>query len=59
MTNDELTLETDGVALQGWDRVSVTRSIERLPSSFSLGLLDYFPETNSRRRVRPGLAANA
>lgn len=54
MTNDELTLETDGVALQGWDRVSVTRSIERMPSSFSLGLLDYFPETNSRRRVRPG-----
>ncbi|EFJ7594983.1 phage tail protein, partial [Escherichia coli] len=52
--NDELILETDGVAIQGWDRISVTRSIERLPSSFSLGLLDLYPGSNNQRRVRAG-----
>ncbi len=53
MAPDELILETGGVAVQGWDRVAVTRSIECLPSSFSLGLLDFYPGAD-RRRVRPG-----
>lgn len=51
---DDLTLETDGVALQGWDRIEVTRSIERLPSTFSLSLLDLYPGSDNRKRVRPG-----
>jgi len=51
---DDLTLETNGVALQGWDRIEVTRSIERLPSTFSLSLLDFYPGSENRKRVRPG-----
>ncbi|EIB7831425.1 phage tail protein [Salmonella enterica] len=53
-TDDELVLETNGVVIQGWERISVTRGIERLPSSFSLGLLDLYPGSDNQQRVRAG-----
>ncbi|MGS8542327.1 phage baseplate assembly protein, partial [Salmonella enterica subsp. enterica serovar Anatum] len=40
--------------MQGWERISVTRGIERLPSSFSLGLLDLYPGSDNQQRVRAG-----
>ncbi|WP_029686146.1 phage baseplate assembly protein [Tatumella saanichensis] len=54
--NDELVLETGGRAIQGWDRVSVTRGVERLPSSFSLSLLDLYPGSDEIQRVQAGEA---
>ncbi|MFM4236926.1 phage baseplate assembly protein, partial [Klebsiella quasipneumoniae subsp. similipneumoniae] len=39
---------------EGWDSVRVTRSIERFPSDFSLGLMDYYPGTNDKQLVQEG-----
>lgn len=41
--NDDLTLEVGGRAITGWSKVKVTRSIEKLPSSFELSLMDRYP----------------
>lgn len=51
---DELTLIVGGKSLKGWDRVRVTRSIERLPSDFDLGLMDYYAADKERQFVKPG-----
>lgn len=53
-TNNELVLETGGRAISGWDSIYVTRSIERLPSTFSLGLLDLYPGSNDTQKVTEG-----
>lgn len=54
--SDELTLEVSGREISGWDHVRVTRSIERLPSDFSLSLMDYYPASNEKQLVSPGEA---
>ncbi|MEC5321133.1 phage tail protein [Brenneria populi subsp. brevivirga] len=51
---DELNLTVGKKSLKGWDRVRVTRSIERLPSDFDLGLMDYYVEDKSAQLVSPG-----
>ena len=51
---DELTLIVGNKSLKGWDRVRVTRGIERLPSDFDLGLLDYYAADKAQQVVKPG-----
>lgn len=52
--SDELTLEVGGRSISGWDQIRVTRSIERLPSDFSLSLMDYYPGSDEKQLVTPG-----
>ncbi|MHB9807000.1 phage baseplate assembly protein [Pantoea ananatis] len=51
---DEMILSVGGRNIQGWDDVRVTRGIERLPSDFDLGLMDYFPGSSEKQLVREG-----
>ncbi len=51
---DDLTLSVGGKIISGWDQVRVTRGIERLPSSFDLSLMDYYPGSNEQQLVKPG-----
>lgn len=51
---DDLFLTLGGRVISGWDEISVTRSIERLPSEFSLSLMDYYPGNNEKQLVNPG-----
>lgn len=52
--SDELTLEVRGREISGWDQVRVTRSIEHLPSDFSLSLMDFYPGSDNQQLVNPG-----
>lgn len=52
--SDELTLEVGGREISGWDQVRVTRSIEHLPSDFSLSLMDHYPGSDEKQLVTPG-----
>ena len=51
---DEITLEVGGKIISGWDSVRVTRGIERFPSDFDLGLMDYYPGTADKQTVNEG-----
>lgn len=51
---DDLILEVNGREISGWDQIRVTRSIERLPSDFSLSLMDYYPGSGNQQLVKPG-----
>ncbi|BBI92814.1 putative phage Mu P protein [Serratia symbiotica str. Tucson] len=51
---DELILISGGKQISGWDSVRVTRSIERLPSYFTLSLMDYYPGNDDKQLVLPG-----
>ncbi|TKI02901.1 phage baseplate assembly protein [Martelella alba] len=52
--SDELTLTVNNKIISGWDRVRVTRGIERLPSDFELSLMDYYPGSDEQQLVKPG-----
>ena len=52
--SDELTLQVAGKLISGWDQVRVTRSIERLPSDFSLSLMDEYPGSDEQQLVVEG-----
>ncbi|EKN5071354.1 phage baseplate assembly protein [Yersinia enterocolitica] len=52
--SDDLTLEVGGRAITGWSKVQVTRSIEKLPSSFELSLMDRYPASGGQQWVNPG-----
>ncbi|MFW5401229.1 contractile injection system protein, VgrG/Pvc8 family [Yersinia sp. 1252 StPb PI] len=54
MPSDDLTLEIDGRAITGWSKVQVTRSIEKLPSSFELSLMDRYPASGGQQWIIPG-----
>lgn len=51
---DELLLKTDGRTICGWQDISVTRGIERLPSGFDLSLMDRYPASQYQQYVNPG-----
>ncbi|HDF2355516.1 TPA: hypothetical protein PC521_005215 [Klebsiella michiganensis] len=51
---DVVTLTVGDKKIEGWDSVRVTRSVERFPSDFSLGLLDYYPGTHEQQLVVEG-----
>lgn len=51
---DQLTLTINGKRIEGWDSVRVTRGIERFPSDFDLGLMDYFPGSDEEQLVNEG-----
>lgn len=51
---DDLVLTVGNRSIVGWDEIRVTRGIERLPSDFSLSLLDYYPGSNEKQLVAPG-----
>ncbi len=52
--SDDLTLSIDNKLITGWDNIRVTRSIERLPSDFSLSLMDLYPGSDNQQWVNPG-----
>lgn len=54
MTNDDVSLIVDGKRISGWDSVRITRGIERFPSDFDLGLMDYYPGSNEKQLVKEG-----
>lgn len=45
MTDDTLTLTVKGQRLTGWQRVSVTRSLESVPASFDIQVTEKYPDT--------------
>ncbi|EMO9494388.1 phage tail protein, partial [Raoultella ornithinolytica] len=51
---DVVRLTVGNKTIEGWDAVRVTRSIERFPSDFSLGLMDYYPGTSEKQLVQEG-----
>lgn len=51
---DVVALTVGNKKIEGWDSVRVTRSIERFPSDFSLGLMDYYPGTDEKQLVQEG-----
>lgn len=51
---DELILTVGHRQISGWDSVRVTRGVERLPSDFSLSLMDYYPGDSQQQLVEPG-----
>ncbi|MBL5827648.1 phage baseplate assembly protein [Serratia fonticola] len=53
MIND-LVLTVGNRQVVGWDEIRVTRGIERLPSDFSLSLMDYYPGSDEKQLVVPG-----
>ncbi|MEG5771876.1 phage baseplate assembly protein, partial [Enterobacter roggenkampii] len=53
---DVVSLTVDGKIIEGWDSVRVTRGIERFPSDFDLGLMDYFPGNEDRQLVEEGMS---
>ncbi len=53
--NDDLTLEVGGRAITGWSKVKVTRSIEKLPSSFELSLMDRYPASGGNSGLTPAI----
>lgn len=50
---DELYLEVRGGALHGWDRIRITRGIERMPSDFDISIMNYYPG-GEQKLVSPG-----
>ena len=52
--DDVVSLTVGGKKIEGWDSVRVTRAIERFPSDFDLGLMDYFPGSQDEQLVREG-----
>ncbi|WP_447886439.1 phage baseplate assembly protein [Serratia fonticola] len=52
--NDDLVLTVGNREIMGWNEIRVTRGIERLPSDFSLSLMDYYPGSNEKQLVVPG-----
>ena len=55
--NDQeiVSLTVGGKIIEGWDSVRVTRGIERFPSDFDLGLMDYFPGSDQKQLVKEGM----
>lgn len=53
--SDTLTLQVGGQQLSGWQRVSVTRSMDSIPASFDLEVTEKFPNT-ADVNVQPGQA---
>lgn len=51
---DELYLDVRGRALHGWDRIRITRGIERMPSDFDISIMDYYPGDEQQQLVSPG-----
>jgi prophage tail gpP-like protein len=43
-----------GRALHGWDRIRITRGIERMPSDFDISIMDYYPGDDQQQLVSPG-----
>ncbi len=51
---DDLTVSTGSTRLSGWEAVSVTRGVERFPSTFEIATSDYDPDSATRFKVLPG-----
>ena len=54
MQADDLTITCGDVAITGWTDIRVTRGIERLPSDFSVGMTELYPDELSRLVIEPG-----
>lgn len=52
--SDDLTLEVNGKALTGWERVSVTRSMEQLPNTFDIVASENSPVAKDAVGVKEG-----
>jgi prophage tail gpP-like protein len=52
--SDDVSIIVDGHALSGWTDVRITRSIERVPNDFELGMTDLYPGDADAMQVKPG-----
>lgn len=52
--SDDLVLTVGEREIMGWSEIRVTRGVERLPSDFSLSLMDYYPGSKEKQLVAPG-----
>ncbi|GAC1340791.1 MAG: contractile injection system protein, VgrG/Pvc8 family [Acetobacteraceae bacterium] len=50
----DLTLELDGVKISGWQKIRVTRGVERCPSDFDIALTEKFPSQAQQVVITPG-----
>lgn len=50
---DELTLIVGGVRLGGWQRISITRSMDQVPANFNITVTEKYPNT-TEVSVKPG-----
>lgn len=53
-TADKVTLLVDGSRYNGWQSVSINRSLETIAGTFSLTLTERWPGQNTARQIRPG-----
>lgn len=51
---DDIILEVDGREYGGWKTASVTRSIEQIAGTFSVGVSELWPGSPLRREIGPG-----
>jgi prophage tail gpP-like protein len=51
---DDLTLTLNGQAISGWTDIRITRGVERLPSDFSIGMTDLYPDDLAKLQINPG-----
>ncbi|WP_110947411.1 phage baseplate assembly protein [Pseudomonas bohemica] len=56
MSTEDLTITSGDIAITGWTDIRVTRGIERLPSDFSIGLTELYPDEFSKIDIEPGAA---
>jgi prophage tail gpP-like protein len=52
--NDDLVLLIGDQQVSGWNRIRVTRGVERLPSDFDIAMTDLYPGDFDRITVTPG-----
>lgn len=54
MSNDDLTIQTNGATLGGWQEVEVRRGVTSCPSVFSVELTERYPGDPTEAVVTPG-----
>jgi prophage tail gpP-like protein len=52
--NDDVYIDVGGQLISGWQRVRITRGIERMPSDFEIELTEYYTGDNSTVVIEPG-----
>ncbi len=50
----DVTINVGGMALSGWEKVTVTRGCERLPASFELAVTERYPSQPTQIVIQPG-----
>lgn len=54
--DDTVTLRVDGQDMTGWETVRITRSLDRIPSDFDIGMTDRSPTNPALLAVQAGMS---